>query len=507
MSSSAGRGLSPNAAIGEPSPPIETCNVVIFGETGVGKSSLVNLITGGRVPHEISPDASGRITETTVHDHEVAFQNKLLKLKLFDTPGLGAGSEHVVPAQEAESFFQKHLRKLKQENQIHLLMYCVRSARKATLRRNYDLVQSKFKEVPIALVVTGLEYQSPDMEAWWTNNNNFLSSQQMTFAGHACITTVTLGDDDDAWVKERHAQSCRAVCDLIGQHRLPSVNGFHGMGDENLVKTINTNTGTASCTSMSTKNVVVFGEQGSGKSSVINLMAGSDRAETSPGTEPCTMQWQEYPIAFDDRVYKVFDTAGIEDPQLDMKEYLDIIVNAYNLITKLNQEGGIDLLLFCVRAGRVSTTLQTNYRLFYEWLCEKKAPIVLVLTNLEREPNSMDDWWTRNKHTFAKYEIRVTGHACITAANDPDGRFKHLYEESRRLVRNLVRTHTQGEGGTWDGGEGSLTMILRKLRELLQGKPRKRDIVDVLTNRCHIPLEAAKQLAGNIRSDSTIDEL
>jgi predicted GTPase len=248
------------------------------------------------------------------------------------------------------------------------------------------------------------------------------------------------------------------------------------------------------------KNIVLFGETGAGKSSVVNLMAGRDRAETSPGTEPCTMQWQEHPITFDGCVYKVFDTIGIEDPQLGMKEYLDIIVNAHNLIKELDQGGGIDLLLFCVRAGRVTATLQTNYRLFYEWLCEKKVPVVLVLTGLEREKGNMENWWNRNKHIFARYEIRVAGHACITAVNDVDVRFKQLYEESRRLVRDLVKTHTQGES-TWDGGEGSFTRFIRKLRKLLLGKPKRKDVVGVLTKRCGIPLEAAKQLAGNITSD------
>jgi hypothetical protein len=48
------------------------------------------------------------------------------------------------------------------------------------------------------------------------------------------------------------------------------------------------------------------------------------------------------------------------------------------LISKLRKEGGIDLLLFCVRAGRFTSTTQNNYRLFYEWLCEKNVPIVVA---------------------------------------------------------------------------------------------------------------------------------
>jgi GTPase SAR1 family protein len=253
--------------------------------------------------------------------------------------------------------------------------------------------------------------------------------------------------------------------------------------------------------SMSTKNIVLFGETGAGKSSVVNLMAGFDQAKTSPDMGRCTMQWQEHPVAFGEHVYKVFDTIGLEEPQLGMNEYLNIIANAYSLIKKLNDEGGIDLLLFCVRAGRVTANLQTNYRLFYEWLCEKKVPIVLVLTGLEREEENMENWWTRNKQIFAKYEIHVAGHACITAANHLDGRHKQLYEESRGLVRDLIRTHTQGGGGTWNGGEGLFARFLSKLRELLQGKPRKHDVVSILTKRCHMPPEAAKRLAGNIRSD------
>jgi hypothetical protein len=100
-------------------------------------------------------------------------------------------------------------------------MYCVRGVRaRRALYRNYNFIRSQVKDqVPIVLIVTGLENQEPDMEDWWKINGQLVSDFGMTFAGHACVTTVTVDEDAENRLKRRHDQSYHAVCRLIEQYR------------------------------------------------------------------------------------------------------------------------------------------------------------------------------------------------------------------------------------------------------------------------------------------------
>ncbi|KAG2062690.1 hypothetical protein BDR04DRAFT_975494, partial [Suillus decipiens] len=120
-------------------------NIVIFGEAGAGKSSLVNLIARKDVAIT-SSDAKG--CTTAVNEHEIWIQNETMT-------GLDESSRAEVPDQKARRILKKLVQTLMEQGDIHLIIYCVRGERGIQgLRRNYKLIHSQVKsKVPIVLVV------------------------------------------------------------------------------------------------------------------------------------------------------------------------------------------------------------------------------------------------------------------------------------------------------------------------------------------------------------------
>ncbi|KAG2053033.1 hypothetical protein BDR06DRAFT_936877 [Suillus hirtellus] len=450
----------------------DTFNVVICGESGSGKSSLVNLIAEANMA-VTSCDAMGCTITTNVH--EVSILNETSKVKLFDTVGLNEGLRGTVPDKEARRILKKLLRTLTEQGDLHLVMYCVRGEREIRpLRRNYDLIRSQVKgKVPIVLVVTSLESYQPEMEDWWRINERTISKLGMTFTGHACITTATM---TGPMFVQRRTQSHNAVCELIKQCRLSNNTGRNKY-----------------------PNIVIFGQAGAGKSSLVNLIAGENVAKPSVRSK-----WEKYRVEFSGGSYNIFDTIGLEEPQKGILRYLDAVENAHSLIHTLEKQGGIDLLMFCIRAGRLTAALQNNYRLFNEFLCEKKIPIVLVITYLENEVGEMDDWWKRNQDTFRDQEFYVDGHACITAIR---GNCPERHEQSRITIHKLIKEFTaDGQKRTWRGGEDLKVSLMQKLRGLVSGKLHSKDNIALrLNKRCGLTPNVAKQLADRITKKDVVE--
>ncbi|KAI9571678.1 P-loop containing nucleoside triphosphate hydrolase protein, partial [Boletus coccyginus] len=165
------------------------------------------------------------------------------------------------------------------------------------------------------------------------------------------------------------------------------------------------------------RNIVVFGESGVGKSSLVNLVAGRSIAATSSGAKGCTFHHKKYELQVDDTPYAIWDTAGLDEgtygtvPAEIAEEHLK------QLLRDLVTANGIHLLVYCVRASRLRKTLLSNYNLFYSAICRKKVPIVAVVTGLENYEEEMADWWTANETEFAMLKMHFDGHACVTTLN------------------------------------------------------------------------------------------
>ncbi|KAG2066040.1 P-loop containing nucleoside triphosphate hydrolase protein [Suillus decipiens] len=273
-------------------------------------------------------------------------------------------------------------------------------------------------------------------------------------------------------VKMRVPISYHSVCDLIDKYCLPH------------------------------KNIVLFGQTGAGKSSLVNLMAGKNVAATSNDILRCTMHWEEYPITLDDKSYMVFDTVGLEAPQLKRAEFIDAVENSYRLIKKLKQQGGIDLLLFCIHAGEVADTLQKNYRIFHEFLCDQNVPIIVVITHLEHEARAgtMDDWWKKNGKILHRWNIHVAGHACITAI---EGNFPEFYAKSRTTIQNLVKDFTDDRRKqAWIGENNIFVSLVHKLKGRNGSLDETVDrVIHYLTQRCGMSPDDASTLADRIKKD------
>lgn len=186
-------------------------NVVLVGECGTGKSSLINLIVGRNVA-KTSSDTTACTME--VRSYKVPIDG--CNVRLWDTPGLDEGSTTRANARSSEALVKSLLR-LQSKGDIHLLVYCVHGSRaKAAFLKHYETIRNLLPPaVPIVSVVTRLERYPDRMEDWWSNNAEELAALGMNFPDHACITTVPDCHGLSSVARDRLVHSRTAVRDLI----------------------------------------------------------------------------------------------------------------------------------------------------------------------------------------------------------------------------------------------------------------------------------------------------
>ncbi|KAJ3575499.1 hypothetical protein NP233_g1055 [Leucocoprinus birnbaumii] len=199
-------------------------NVVLFGSSGAGKSSIINMLSPGDSP--VAHVTKG-LERGTLHSQYYDFDIRGIPVTLWDTRGLDEGEESQVPDVEAIVELYKLLLELGRRGGVSLLVFVVRVHRiKTAARANWELFRDIIYQgkLPTAMIITGLE-EEENREMWWFDNKGSFEKhgiKLVNVAGAACITACRGKKRANGYVYEKeYDESREAVERLIQSTILP----------------------------------------------------------------------------------------------------------------------------------------------------------------------------------------------------------------------------------------------------------------------------------------------
>jgi GTP-binding protein EngB required for normal cell division len=389
-----------------------TLNVLFLGETNIGESSIIDLIAGPGEQKRTRRNA-GRRGDV----RSVALDGKIF---ILHTPPT---TESMSPAAPRE--IPNTLMDLRKNGGVHLFVYCMNAIHSTKwiheIHHTIVSYSTPSPRIPAVAVVTGMSDMA-QQESWWSSNQDAFAEQGPRFDNHAFIQMMTTGAHSPTG--DHITESRRVLHALILQHCAYALNSetdsdfqrtapYNQRSMGNSFPSLSTMPAgkPSSLTSTRSKaiDIVLLGEIGVGKSSLVNLIARENVAEVSSDTIGCTKTAVKYTFEENGRTFHLYDTPGLVDPQMGVEPFIDPIDTIQKLIRSLGNGNGPDLLLLCIDNSKPTAALQRNYRLFCKVICEDKVSFALAITKLE-EGQDADQWWDRHETTIRRYGVDCSGH-------------------------------------------------------------------------------------------------
>jgi len=183
------------------------------------------------------------------------------------------------------------------------------------------------------------------------------------------------------------------------------------------------------------------------------MIAGTAAAGVSNAAIGCTFKSVPYDVELSGCKYRLWDTAGLNEGEHGNVTADHAIENLRVLVQGL-KDGGVSLLVYCIRGSRLRDIVKINYDIFSKVICSGEVPIIVAITGLENEED-MENWWKDNAEDLHRQGMTFSGHVCITATKGKittSGQymFEEEYNLSVKLVWEVIVAHCAKRSWTPD---------------------------------------------------------
>ena len=321
------------------------------------------------------------------------------------------------PAAAPKEGIHEMLALLRRNGGVFLLVYCMSAFQPiewiCEIHRTITSNSIPSQRIPAVAVIVG-ESDADQLEHWWSSAEDGLADRGPHFDDHTFIR-MPLGGQS---LTGDHISECRHALHILILPKVPvnsetdadiqraafyKLRSIRNSFQSLLVLPARKS---SSCTSFGSKSIdiILLGEIGVGKSSLINLVAREDVAEVSSDTIGCTRTTTKYAVEERGQTFHLWDTPGLVDPQMGDKSFVEPIDIIQKLIHSLGNGKGPDLVLFCIDNLRPTTAFKRNYHIFHKFICSSKVPFALAVTKLEGDQGA-DKWWNQYGSSIRRYGI------------------------------------------------------------------------------------------------------
>ncbi|CAF1411207.1 unnamed protein product [Adineta ricciae] len=180
----------------------------------------------------------------------------------------------------------------------------------------------------------------------------------------------------------------------------------------------------------SVNRVLVIGQTGAGKSSLINLLAGKKVANVSDSAKGCTFDFNTYQVEHQGEIYELIDTVGLNEGAngtVTAKQAMKMLIK----FIKGNKRG-FSCVLFVMPKGRLTDSFEKNHMLFSKTLLNNQTPSILFVGHCEAD-EPMNSWILNNENKDALQSYHFSDIVCGTAQDG--GRFGQLLQPLREETK------------------------------------------------------------------------